>query len=270
MLVRIAPLFALILGVATAETATRATPIQSAPNEQSAVLSLIKGGEPLPEINPAANAPFGWTAVSLPGPHDVFVENRFIGKDLDVKPGSPLHTAPKSDSPILTEFNAGDEMEITGLRGRWTQLRISKSITGYIQQPDAAAPLRTAPVVRSIELRDSPNAGSTTTTTPSQTQPRMGQAVSRTTEERGSLAALPRLFEGRLKSTRVPLRPRRPYDYALETEEGVRFAYVDLSKLLLTEQIENYLHHSVVVYGVARPVPDTKDIVIEVESFQLR
>jgi hypothetical protein len=273
MLARIVPLFALITGVVVAETATRAIPVHASPNAQSAVLQLVKGGETIPETDASTPVAAGWTAVSLPGPHEVFVENRFIGKDLSVKPGSPLRTSAKSDAPILSESNPDDVVEITGLRGRWTQLRIAKSITGYIQRPDAAALLRTAPEVRAVELRDTPSVRETTnsaTNPSSRPIPQIGQAVTRTAEERGTLAALPRLFEGRLKSTRVALRPRRPYDYALETEEGVRFAYVDLTNLLLTEQIENYLHRSVVVYGVARPIPDTKDIVITVESFQLR
>lgn len=272
MPVRIALIFTCVCLLSHAETATSATSVHAEPQSRSPVVLLVEAGETIPATNPAVRAPHGWSAVSLPGPHDVFVENRFIGKDLDVKPGSPLHTAPKSTSPVLTQFDVDEEMEITGLRGRWTQLRISKSVTGYVERVDAAAPLRTAPVVTSTQLRDAPalrnppqNSSPSTTS-----RSRMGEAISRTPAERSSLAALPRLFEGRLKSTRVPLRPRRPYDYALETEQGTRFAYVDLSKLLLTEQIENYLHRSVVVYGVARAVPDTKDIVITVESFQLR
>ncbi len=277
MPVRIALIFACSALLSSAEVASRATPVHSQPQTSAAVLLLVKPGETLPTFNAAVSAPAGWSAVSLAGPHEVFVENRFIGKDLDVKPGSPLHTEPKSTSPVLTSFAAGDLMEITGLRGRWTQLRLTKAVTGYVASPNAAAAAsvaQTTPVVTPTDLRDAPPASNPTARSGTYNEtplpPRMGEAIARSAAERSSLAALPRLFEGRLKSTRVPLRPRRPYDYALETEEGVRFAYVDLSKLLLTEQIENYLHHSVVVYGVARPVPDTKDIVISVESFQLR
>jgi len=272
MPVRIALIFICVCLLSSAETATSATAVHAEPQSQSPVLLLVAPGQTIPSTNAAVSAPPGWAAVSLPGPHDVFVENRFIGKDLDIKPGSPLHTAPKSTAPVLTLFAAGEDMEITGLRGRWTQLRITKSITGYVLNADTAAPLRTAPMVTTSDLRDAPTAGSWSQNRPAAaTAPsRIGEAISRSPAERTSIAALPRLFEGRLKSTRVPLRPRRPYDYALETEQGTRFAYVDLSKLLLTEQIENYLHRSVVVYGVARPVPDTKDIVITVESFQLR
>jgi hypothetical protein len=43
-----------------------------------------------------------------------------------------------------------------------------------------------------------------------------------------------------------------------------------VSKLLLTEQIEKYIDHAVVVYGAAKNATDGRDIVIEVESLQLR
>ena len=272
MPVRFSLIFFCLSLIASAENATQATPVHAEPQDHSSVILVVNPGEALPTTNAAVRAPAGWSAVSLTGPHDVFVENRFIGKDLDIKPGSPLHTEPKSSSTVLTQYDAGDVVEFTNLRGRWTQIRITKSVTGYVVNADAAAPFRTAPEIASADLRDTPvaNHQGQYASAPAPSISRAGQAITRTTAERGSLAALPRLFEGRLKSTRVPLRPRRPYDYALETEQGTRFAYVDLSKLLLTEQIENYLHRSVVVYGVARPVPETKDIVITVESFQLR
>ena len=57
-----------------------------------------------------------------------------------------------------------------------------------------------------------------------------------------------------------------PYDYALNDDAGKRYAYLDISKLLLTEQIEKYIDHTVVVFGAAKNVPGGKDIVIMVET----
>lgn len=81
---------------------------------------------------------------------------------------------------------------------------------------------------------------------------------------------MPRLLAGKFVSTRSPFKPRRPYDWALNDDAGKRYAYLDISKLLLTEQIESYIDHSVVVFGAAKPIAGTKDFVIEVESLQLR
>lgn len=261
-------LLALLVLPLGAEVATRATAVLAQPRADAPVLQLIKAGETLPEVA-AVSAPAGWIAVTVKGPHEVYVENKYIGKDLDVKPGSPLHTQPKTDAPVLASLAAGDAVEITGLRGRWTQLRLTKGVTGYVPG-EAPAPVT---VVTQTGLRDIPNPATATGTpsaAPAARPAVTGRAVERTDAERQSLAALPRLFEGTLVSTRVAFRPRRPHDFALQAEDGTRFAYVDLSKLLLTEQIEKYLDRQVVVYGVARPVPDAKDIVIAVESLQLR
>ncbi|GAB5561118.1 MAG: hypothetical protein SynsKO_27650 [Synoicihabitans sp.] len=260
--------FLLSFCLATAEVATRATPVHVSPDSGSAVLHLVKTGETLPDVTNSAGLPPGWIAVSLPGPHDVFVENRFIGKDLDVKPGSPLHVGAKSTSAVLTQSTVDDKIQITGLRGRWTQLRLDQPVTGYVFDELGASnrSLPNADPFLSTPVQDSPPITSTSI----QPQSNVGKAIDRTAEERQSLAALPRLFEGVLASTRSPLRPRRPYDFALETENGTRFAYLDLTRILLTTPVEKYLNGHVVVYGVARPVPDTKDIVITVESLQLR
>ncbi|HEY9247995.1 MAG TPA: hypothetical protein VIO38_02640, partial [Rariglobus sp.] len=86
----------------------------------------------------------------------------------------------------------------------------------------------------------------------------------------GASSALPRLFQGRFASTYNPLRPRRPYDYQLNDDAGARYAYIDVSKLLATEQINKYLDRTVVVYGTAVAVPGSKDMVVVAESLQLR
>ena len=81
---------------------------------------------------------------------------------------------------------------------------------------------------------------------------------------------LPRLFQGKFVSTRRPFTPRRPYDWQINDAAGVRYAYLDISKLLLTEQIEKYTDREVVVYGVPTALPDGKNIVIKVESLRLK
>jgi hypothetical protein len=86
----------------------------------------------------------------------------------------------------------------------------------------------------------------------------------------GGSSTLPRQFQGKFVSTRNPFRPRRPFDWALNDDAGERYAYLDVSKLLLTEQLDKYVDHHVLVYGAAKAVPGGKDIVIEVESLQLQ
>ncbi len=249
-----------------ADLATRSTPVHVRPDSGSVVVKLVNPGETLPKTITVGGTPDGWIAVALPGPHEVFVRNSEINKSLDVKPGAPLRLKAETDAAVLTHATAEDDMEITGLRGRWTQLTLNQTVTGYIF--DAPGPgSTTAAQVKKTPVQD---VNSVTPTAGSSARPTVGQAVDRTAAERRSLAELPRLFEGRLSSTRSPLRPRRPFDFALQADDGTRFAYLDLTRILLRTPVENYLNLNVVVYGVARPIPDTKDIVIAVESMQLR
>ena len=185
-----------------------------------------------------------------------------------MKPGAPLHLGAKTSTPVLTQATVDDIVTITGLRGRWTQLELDQPVTGYVFGAEPTGILRTAPEIPTATLQDDVSAGGPST--PLNPKPTIGKAIDRTPAERESLADLPRLFEGVLASTRSPLRPRRPYDFALQTDSGTRFAYLDLKKILLNTPVENYMRHQVVVYGTARPIPDTKDIVITVESIQLR
>lgn len=255
-----------------AEVALQTTPVHVKPDSGSAVVLVVQPGDELPAPADVRSTPAGWTAVSLPGPHDVYVHNKYITKELEIKPGAPLHLDANNESPVLTHATADDQVEITGLRGRWTQLDLKQPVTGYIfgASTDSGAPAATATStpIASTPVTDAPT-GPVAGPAPSYPAG-PGEAIDRTDAERQSLAALPRLFEGTLASTRSPLRPRRPYDFGLEAADGTRFAYLDLSKILLKVPVERYLNRDVVVYGVAQPVPNTKDIVIRVESVQLR
>jgi hypothetical protein len=81
---------------------------------------------------------------------------------------------------------------------------------------------------------------------------------------------LSRLYEGTLASTKSILLPKRPYAWQILDDSGKRIAYVDLTKLLLTDQIENYAGHGVVLLGSLVPVKDSGDLVIEVVGLRLK
>lgn len=130
--------------------------------------------------------------------------------------------------------------------------------------PPADLPaIATAPAV--------PAQPTTTAATPDTRTPvAPGRAAPMVSNRDGGSAALPRSFQGKFVSTRRPLAPRHPYDWALNDESGKRYALLDVSKLLQTEQIEKYMDRMVVVYGMAKPSPNGRDILIQVESLQLK
>lgn len=160
-----------------------------------------------------------------------------LAKSLDVKPNAAIRVGPNVDAGILAIAEAGDKATVTGLRGRWTQISLEKSLVGYIKvgattaAAAAPAPRQSNPAPRPAAA-PAPAASAPTAAAP------MGQAVPMVNQGDGGASTLPRQFAGTFVSTRRPLRPRRPYDYALHDDAGRRYAYVDISKLLQTEQID--------------------------------
>jgi hypothetical protein len=237
-----------------AATLSVATAVQSQPDASSSVITILAAGSPQPTPTDKVGAPpAGWIAVEVAGPFEGYVKNRDLTKQLDVIPGSTVYVAPKEGSGVITIFAKGDKAEITGLHGSWTQIRLDKTVVGYIQT-GAAAVEAVAPVPVT-----SPAAA------PAHPAPSSAAPASN-----GGDASLSRLFEGTLATTKSLLMPKRPYDWQLVDAAGKRIAYVDLSKLLLTDQIENYSGHGVVVLGSLNPVKDSDDLVIYVEGLRLK
>lgn len=253
----------LTLGVtslsANAEPLSAATAVHTQPNANAAVLKILAPGTE-PSLAPAeimAATPFGWQAVQIAGPFEGYVRNADIDKGLRVKAGSSIYLKPSADSGVLAIMNDGDKTTITGLHGKWTQINLDKLVVGYVQNTAAVRPSTTEPTLVDV----TPQATSRPATV---TTPRVDLPVG------AGDAILPRLFQGTFASTRRPFTPHRPYDWQINDAAGVRYAYLDISKLLLTEQIEKYTDREVVVYGAPIALPDGKNIVIKIESLRLK
>jgi hypothetical protein len=244
------------------------TAVHSKPDATSPAISFLKAGtDPVPAPDAPPNLPSGWIAVELPGPFEAYVENKDLNKQLDVKPGANIRVAPRADAGVLTVAGEDDKVTITGLRGKWTQISLEKKLLGYVKSGGSTA----APPVASTPAAAAPAPMAPAPVAPGAHGSTMaGHAAPMVNLGDGGGSALARQFAGRFVSTRKPFRPRRPYDYALNDDAGKRYAYVDISKLLLTEQIEKYIDHNVVVFGTAKNAPDGKDIVILVETLQLK
>jgi|GEM_PF-202374 len=277
--------FAASLGAAplTSSTAVHSRPDASAPT----IATLSAGTEPTPAVGIALPLSSGWSAIELPGSHEAYIQNKDLQKDLEVRPGAAFRSAPKLDAPVISSKEAGDEVQITGYHGKWTKVNVTKKVVGYIQgwsaggssavanasgakpaatsMAPAPAPAAPAKPVASAPFSPAPGAPAAV----SSGGP--GHATQMVNLGDGGSASLPRLFQGKFVSTKSLLRPRRPYDYQLNDSAGERYAYLDISRLLQTEQIDKYVDHTVTVYGTAKPVSSgSKDIVVEVESLQLR
>ena len=254
-----------LAGTATLSAATLSVPtaVQSQPDPASAVIEVLKAGseQPTPSAT-AAPAPDGWLAVDLPGPFEAYVKNKDLTKQLDVLPGSSIRLSPKDGAPVLTVFQKGDKAEITGLHGSWTQIRLEKNLVGYIQ----SGPIAAAPLVPAAPVPSSSGAPMPVPAAP----PAANAAAPAPAVPPGDDIPMSRLFEGTLTSTKSLLSLHRPYDWQLDDANGKRVAYLDLSKLLLTDQIENYAGRNVVVLGALLPIKDSRDLVIAAQGLRLK
>jgi hypothetical protein len=239
-----------------AATLSATTAVQSQPDPASPVITVLSAGAEEPAHSDKAGVvPGGWSAVEVPGPFEAYVKNKDLTKQLDVAPGATVYLAPKDDGGVLTTFEKGDKAEITGLHGAWTQIHLEKTLIGFIRtapEAPAAAPMAPAPAPVPVA--------------PAAPAPAVAAAPASTTEA----PALSRLFEGTLTGTRSLLSPHQPYPLQLVDASGSRIAYVDASKLLQTDQIEDFRGHTVVVLGSFQAVAVSQDIVIEAEALRLK
>jgi hypothetical protein len=239
-----------------ATTLSESTAVQSQPDPLSAVIVVLKAGTEMPPASDKVGPPpAGWTAVDLAGPFEGYVKNKDLTKQLDVMPGATVYAAPKDAAGAITVFAKGDKAEITGLHGSWTQVRLDKTLVGYIQTEPATAPAAAAPAAPAAAAAPAPAPSASAPSAPAPS---------------GGSESLSRIFEGTFASTKSLLYPKRPYDWQLNDPAGKRIAYVDLNKLLLTDQIENYAGHGVMVLGALKQADDPKDIVIVAEALRLK
>jgi hypothetical protein len=268
-LLRLLPVFFATTAATLAAPLTSTTAVHTKPDEASPTITVLSPGtEPVPTLGATmANTPPGWMAVELAGPFDAYVQNRDLAKSLDVRDGASIYLAPKSNSGVLTVKEKGDQSSITGLHGSWTQISLQKTVTGYIRVQGAAS-YTTAPASQATQ--GAPPVSPAPMTPVAYGVTTAGRPAPMVNLGDGGSSTLPRLFQGKFVSTRSAFKPRRPFDWALDDDGGSRYAYLDMSKLLLTEQLDKYIDRHVVVYGAAKSVTGGKDIVIVVESLQLK
>ena len=261
---------ALTAGRLTADPLTAPVSVHLRPEIGSPVIGDLTAGTE-PSLLPIA-APPGWQAVALAGPHDVFVRGSDLLKDLSVKPGSSYCRLTTGKDGKITETVVGiavkgDDSELTGPQGRYLAIHLKTPLTGFIAVTPKPAPIPVAPVATAAPM--APAAPPVATAPAPKPAPVVAIPAAPLPIKAGSAGDLPRLFQGVLASTRSPFHPRRPYDYQLNDANGVRYAYVDTSRLPPLDSVEASLGRTVVVYGEARAVPDSTDMVITAENLRI-
>ncbi|EIP96645.1 hypothetical protein OpiT1DRAFT_01067 [Opitutaceae bacterium TAV1] len=334
---------------ATGDIEVHAQPSDTAP----VIGSFPASRSPSPLTLPTP-PPQGWSAVEVPGPHSVYVANKDVLKNYDIRPGAEYRVSPSESAAVLGSADAADKTGLVGLKGQFTEYTLDRALVGYIRNrpataatadaaspvvtvvssdpTDIAAPAPVAPFDTTLTLGSGaqltplqtpvpgdaaasasalPPAAAPTTTPPpppspdevaanavaplpplltgngsafpASTPPPVAAPVAAAAAPAEpfvpapagraadtSATGLPRMILGTFASSKQFFRPSRPYPFQLNDGTGARYAYVDTSRLLLTEKLESFLGRKVVVYGTIRPAPDSKDIVIAAETLKLQ
>ncbi len=251
------------------------TAVHSQPDSNSAVIRIFgPGTEPLlAAIETQARTPAGWMAINVTGPFECYVQNKDIDKGLHIKPGTSLHLEPKVNSGVIGSMETGDAISITGLHGKWTQINLDKTMVGYIKADHMLIKPSETPTLIDVTTPEPTASNSADTIVPTTASTPVAASIITPPASRGEYrnagsSNLPRLFQGKLVTTRRPFTPRRPYDWQLNDSAGVRYAYLDTSKLLLTARIEDFANYEIVVYGTPKAMKDGKNIVIQVVNLR--
>ena len=250
---------------AFAATLEAPLPAYASPEASAPILGTAKAGTKIA----AGTAPSGWAAVELAGPHTVYVTDKDTLKNFEVRPGAAYYSQPKANAPVIGLAGDADPAEFADVAGKFNKFSLNKSIIAYVRMPVAPA----APVATS---KPAPATPAPVTPPPLmddlQCTLRQDIPASRPVAPgQGVEAGEPRLarsFFGVVASSRSALRPRRPWDYQINDDGGARIAYLDISKLLLTEQIDAFIGRSVILLGTAETIGT--DLVIHVESLKLQ
>jgi hypothetical protein len=245
----------LVATAAAAAPLMETTAIHSQPDTASPAIGFLKAGtDPIAATD--ATAPAGWIAIDLPGPHEAYVNNNDFSKSLDVHAGAAIRTKPKADAPLLATMQEGDKTEITGLRSGWTQIKLYKTLVGYIQSGGTSA----APAGAPAPIASAPTA------------PLAAPASVAPPVNAGPATALPRTLQGMLVETkRFLLVGHRPdYDYQLNDSTGKRVAFLDVSQITPLQKMEAYVDQLVTVSGVIKPTSDYKNLVVEVQTLETK
>lgn len=269
----------LSLGVVTAHAATLPAPLPAyaSPNDQAPVLGTAAAGSRI-VISPA---PSGWQAVELAGPHTVYVAEKDTLKNFEVRPGAAYLSAPRADAPVVGLAGDKDPANFADVAGRYNKFSLNKPIVAYVRaQPTPVSPVVSAPPPAPIA------AAAPAPVTPTSPAPGVPSAPSYEATLRNDIPAtspvspgrgiepgeprLARTFFGTLAPTRSAFRPRRPHDFQLNDSAGQRVAYIDVSRLMQTEQIDAFIGRPVTIFGTAQVVGPSNDVVIQAETLKLQ
>jgi len=251
-------LFSATSFAATGDIALYLTPDTTTP----AFLQVPASDARLASAQTASTA--GWQTVSLPGPFTAYVQSNYTHKDLTVIPGTPIHAAANSSSPVLGLAPQNPPLSIGTPEIDWSDVSYPGPLTVYFQK---SAPVATPAVV-------APAVVTPVTAAPAQpavvTAQPLVATVTATPAITAPSAAVPQYYYGVLKlRTNPTINGPINAQYLLYSEKGALVALVDLNNVVLGGPVADYLGKSVKLYGTANSKDNLPSIVIYAQMLQL-
>lgn len=208
-----------------------------------------------------AEPPAGWIAVRHAIDVEGFVRTKDQGKDLAMKPDSPIFAEAAEGSPVLAMVGPKDPVETGDPVGRFMKATLRKEQIVFV---NSVPPESRAMVGQQASLPVSaPTAPTAPAAAPAPAPKAKAPAVPVT------ITAAPRTFEGYLMRTRRILGQGPKLDYQLVDENNKRIALLDVSALLVTEPIEFFEGRMVKIYGPGLSMEGVTDAIIRVENLRL-
>jgi hypothetical protein len=263
----------LAAAVCLAQAATAATlafdaTMHASPDDKAEIIGTLPAGSSVTPVlredlaaAGIAEPPPGWIAVRHAVAVEGYVRNKDIGKDLAMKPDSPIFVEAAEGSAVLATVGPKDPVETGDPVGRFSKATLRKEQIVYV---NSVPPESRAMVGQQVSLPvTTPTAPTAPAAAPAPVPKSKAPAVPVT------ITAAPRTFEGYLMRTRRILGQGPKLDYQLVDENNQRIALLDVSALLVTEPIEFFEGRFVKIYGPGLSMEGVTDAIIRVENLRL-
>ncbi len=245
--------------------------------------ALISSAKPAPE---AAQAEAGWRTLTLPGPVSGYVESKTSHKDMTITPGTPVHTAPDSNSAVLGNSPSNPALVIKSPGIDWSEVSYPGPVTAYFliapSKPAAptvapAAAVAATPAPTPTASTPAPASAATPAasginalpTRPNGTLPTPSRVTATPAGKQADPSDIAHNYFGVLKQrTDTKIGGPTNIRYVLYSAQNQVIALVDLSDVVLPNPLVNYLNKSVKIYGTVYPDSSLPFAVIHAVTLQ--
>lgn len=258
----------LLLSVCLAGTATMlsgAIELYLQPDLQSEILETVEDGDqrlgsPAPVLDEVA-ASVGWHFAEFNGTINGYVPDAKIGKDLFPVDNAIIYSGPSSDSPVITVYRTGDNLEIIDT-GVWWEVRLTTAFPVYF----LVDPLSSPPVITTSTLDDDPLMSQTEPVT----QP-SGIVIPEKTYPEVPGDVTGQVYQGVLVKAKKSLglfTPKAPF--YLKDPSGGRIAWLDTSRWIGSGTLNDFIGKPVLIHGEREFDASSKEWIIHVRNMRVK